>query len=93
MSGWSAEGSRYRGALAVLRILHEDGRNIREKDGLIGINTTGLLPGDMNLIRDLKPEMLAVLRRHPNPADWPRLLDEDPDWDSQMISDHQGAQQ
>ncbi len=50
-----------RGALSVLSLLEEEGRSVTvEGEGLSIRPAKGLQAGDLNIIKDLKPELVAL---------------------------------
>lgn len=60
--GFTARGAKVRGAVAVLRQLEQDGRSVAiEGEGLSIRPKAGLQPEDLRMIKELKPELMALL--------------------------------
>ena len=61
MTARSARGARVRGALSVLSLLEEEGRSVTvEGEGLSIRPAKGLQSGDLHIIKNLKPELVAL---------------------------------
>ena len=61
MTALSPRGARVRGALGVFSLLEEEGRSVTvEGEGLSIRPAKGLQAGDLHIIKDLKPELVAL---------------------------------